>query len=713
MQSQRCSWLLVLIFAVLGTDKPSYAQVKIRASRKPAVAESPSTASQQQDSERLRTAKESVRAAKAAFQAAKDALRRAREAESAVPTSQLGYVKRIQAHRRGILALAASPDRETLATAGNDLGVDFQVRVWNLRTGEKLAQLDLPPNQQILAVQFTPDGKYLLTGGVTGQVEVFSTDGYVHLRSLRTSSQFVQCLTFSEDGKTVIVSGTGSTVELWDVTKWSRLHTFDTKMHFVKSVEFTTDGRGAIAAGGFYNNRPSSLDHSIVAWDWDSGQIRYELKADPKSATSWAVEQSDRSVLSFGGDHKLKLWVAGNNTPTRVIDRAGPLDEALLTPDGEHVSLISSSTSDIVFSNLKSGVAVHQTSYDMAQADVAIVAADLQHLILGTHNGWVELVPLPSACQPEIARSRPQLPLRDIIPEVPALAPIRTLEGHSSPIHTMAFVPESDILLSGADNGTLVSWEIKEGVKKNTRPPSREGEMINDIAVSPDGKFAAIASGSGEIGSLILWDIPSWSEAYRLHGHTASVVGVSFAPGNRLVSVGKDKTVRIWNLDSRSQEQILEGVEGVFKATMAPDRGVLATLANEQMTLWETDTLRRLVISSARGRVLEYQPGAGHFLLMSGNTDLKICRTRGGIGGVCQFAVKDIEYAVFSGDGKKVIAAQSGNPVPLVFDVESGTSTHRLTGTSGEILCLSAAQQGRFVAAASSDHKIYVWQLAP
>ena len=177
MQSQRCSWFLVLIFAFFITVVTSHAQVENRTSRKPA-------ASEQQDSERLRTAKESVRAANAALQAAKAALRKAREAEASAPTPQLGYVKRIQAHRRGILALAASPDGEALATAGNELGIDFHVRVWNLRSGEKLAQLDLPLNQQILAVQFTPDGKYLLTGGYPGRSRFFRpTDTSIFVRS--------------------------------------------------------------------------------------------------------------------------------------------------------------------------------------------------------------------------------------------------------------------------------------------------------------------------------------------------------------------------------------------------------------------------------------------------------------------------------------------------------------------------------------------------
>jgi WD40 repeat protein len=51
---------------------------------------------------------------------------------------------------------------------------------------------------------------------------------------------------------------------------------------------------------------------------------------------------------------------------------------------------------------------------------------------------------------------------------------------------------------------------------------------------------------------IVVWDVASASKRLALHGHAASVNGVVFTPDGALVSTGADKTIRVWDLRSRT-----------------------------------------------------------------------------------------------------------------------------------------------------------------
>ena len=92
-----------------------------------------------------------------------------------------------------------------------------------------------------------------------------------------------------------------------------------------------------------------------------------------------------------------------------------------------------------------------------------------------------------------------------------ALQPIRTLEGHSAPVHWLA-------------------W-------------------------SADGTRLASASLDGTIR---LWDAESGQTLHTLSGHTDWVLSVAWSPdGTALVSAGTDGTVRLWDAESGAQRAVL------------------------------------------------------------------------------------------------------------------------------------------------------------
>ena len=93
-------------------------------------------------------------------------------------------------------------------------------------------------------------------------------------------------------------------------------------------------------------------------------------------------------------------------------------------------------------------------------------------------------------------------------------ARLRTLEGHTSGISSVAFVPDRVLLASGSYDNTIRIWDVRTGERLRTL----EGhtDAVSSVAFSPDGN--TLASGSWD-GSMLLWEFrhaTTWGNVKRV-----------------------------------------------------------------------------------------------------------------------------------------------------------------------------------------------------
>ena len=70
----------------------------------------------------------------------------------------------------------------------------------------------------------------------------------------------------------------------------------------------------------------------------------------------------------------------------------------------------------------------------------------------------------------------------------------RTLEGHSEPVHTVAFSPDGLRIASGSRDGAIILWDIQTGNKLHTL--EGHAEPVSSVAFSTDGLTLASAGGT-------------------------------------------------------------------------------------------------------------------------------------------------------------------------------------------------------------------------
>jgi hypothetical protein len=115
----------------------------------------------------------------------------------------------------------------------------------------------------------------------------------------------------------------------------------------------------------------------------------------------------------------------------------------------------------------------------------------------------------------------------------------------------VAIRPDGRIIASASDDNTVRLWDMATGAEIRTlEGHSRE---VISVAFSPDG--ARLVSGSNDT-TLRLWDVDSGQEILTLRGHAAVVRGVAFSrDGQRIASTSQDGTVKIWEATPLTRQQ--------------------------------------------------------------------------------------------------------------------------------------------------------------
>ncbi len=148
-------------------------------------------------------------------------------------------------------------------------------------------------------------------------------------------------------------------------------------------------------------------------------------------------------------------------------------------------------------------------------------------------------------------------------------------------IQSLAFSPDGELLASGGFR-TIKLWRKPKNAKKLDLA-ALEGPP-RSIAVSVDGKFAAIGE---ETGKIKIFDLATGQIAKTLTGHTGPVTGVTFnADASKLVSGSQDKTFRVFNM--------ADGMQIASVETPAPVNAVALVAADAQVATGGADNNLRL-----------------------------------------------------------------------------------------------------------------------
>ena len=220
---------------------------------------------------------------------------------------------------------------------------------------------------------------------------------------------------------------------------------------------------------------------------------------------------------------------------------------------------------------------------------------------------------------------------------------------------------------------------------------------------------------------VCLW-VPSlsWGEIHisspflTLTGHTSAVLSIVFSPdGKTLASGSTDETIRLWDVATGRQKQMLK-VGGGYRIAFSPDSKTLASSSgggaavHNRIILWDVATGRqKQTLKGHRDAVSSVAFSPDGKTLASGSRDKTILLWDVVTGKQKQTLKKEKWYHVshevnsvaFSPDGKTLASGHDGTGTILLWDIATGKQKQTLKGPSSGVYSVAFSPDGKTLAA--------------
>ena len=121
------------------------------------------------------------------------------------------------------------------------------------------------------------------------------------------------------------------------------------------------------------------------------------------------------------------------------------------------------------------------------------------------------------------------------------LSPLSTYRGHTGPVRTVAYARMGEIIVSGSDDAEIAIWEGESDtiVRKFS---GHDGAVLSVFV------FGDKILSSSKDKTIRLWDLDTGDNMSTIRGHTAPINEIKLSPDGRwIVSASDDASLRIWD----------------------------------------------------------------------------------------------------------------------------------------------------------------------
>jgi WD40 repeat protein len=465
-------------------------------------------------------------------------------------------------------AVQFSPDGKRIVTGGSDR----TARLWDLQ-GKQLAVFK-GHEDAIEVVQFSPDGQRIATAGGTGTgiSSAIGKKGVVRLWNLQGNQLAtfwlatfwdearVETIQFSPDGQR-IVAFNRHTTNIWHLRQGNQLATFPRQQGSVKTVQFSPDGKHIVTLGE---------DNAIRLWNRQGNQLA-TLKGHQEKVRSVRFSpKGDRLVTdgADGEDRTLRVW---NLEGKQLAVLKGEWYEnwkGVISPDGKYTVTREQSNTIQIWDLEGNRVAISPQSPDAIHSLQFSPKGD--SIATAGGNGMVRLLNLQG---------------KEIV----------AFKAYPSWVHEVYFTPDGDRLITLSSQGPAKLWDLK-GNQLATIEAQFNSESPGYPTASNAVDFSVFSPKSGRFVTIIgregwfEWRVESNPNAVQLSSNGESEAGGDSVL--RIATQGKDGTVRVW--DSKGQ-QIAE-YEGYAMALSPDGKEILVVSKNDNIPrIWRVDDLDGLL----------------------------------------------------------------------------------------------------------------------
>lgn len=619
-----------------------------------------------------------VEALTVALGAAEPALKSSREAPAqafeglVAAIGAAGTTVALKAHRGIIDSVSVSPDGKLGLTAS----LDHTARVWDLASGRVLWEFQ--HDAQVLWGSFSPKGSRVVTASSDTTARVWSTEDGQLLAELHGHDGEVNFAAFGPRGENIVTASEDGTARVWNWRKRTSI-TLSGHRDSVTTADFSPDGSRVVTASGDWTARVFDIleGHTIATLTGHKG------------AVNAAVFSPDgRQIATGGSDGTLRFWDGETGAPLKVLTgHAAGVNSVAYSPGGHRLVTASDDNTAIVWST-RSGEKI---------------------VTLRGHTDYVnQAVYSGTGARIATASDDETIRLWDATFRGNQLAVLR---GHTGRVWSVAFVPKSDLLLSGGGDKIPRIWRI-EGRQASATLKGHSGAILT-AAFSPDGKYIVTAA---QDNTVRIWDKENNSSAMILN-HPNWVTDVVFSPtGKSLLTVCLDGTARIWSLpDGQIQRELSGHTDSLSQVAFSNDGALVVTADKKGLILGFDATTgeERMRLNHPGETIVDLRVlSKGLVYLTTDGHDLWARQSDGQTSNSVKIGrMHSQAWALLSPDGQFAALGGQGSETTL-WSSTNGKQLRSLEGSGSRVQDVVFSRSGELLAVANRDGSIQVWDVS-
>jgi WD40 repeat protein len=525
-------------------------------------------------------------------------------------------------------------------------GLNRNIQIWESKSGKLIRTIEA------YSPAISPDGNWFAAKGKEQNICTWSLETGLQQLTLEGDLEAVNETAISKSGAYIAAACSDYKVRVWTADTGKLWKILDHNYNRVTSCAFSPTR--SLIVTGCENGR-------LQLWDYQNGQkiTSWSAHGTPGGVSDCSFSPNGRQILSAGSDETVRVWDAETRQEIHKFDdHRDRVYGCTFSPDGAHIASACDDKKVRVYTPSSSRFPKEFVGHTHFVVSCAF-SPDGRYLISGSYDKTIRFWELSSS------RSTP------------------AGEHHDARARSCTYSPDGKTIASSGDDRSVRLWNADTGASIKTIKNHAELE-VEDCAFSPDGKQIVSA---GWDSTLKITNIASGETIHTLSGHEGSGYAIDgrlilgavhtcdFSPlGDRIVSGGRDKTIRIWDVRTGSQLHALEGHNGsVQDCEYSPDARLIASVGGDNLILWEAQS----------GQLVH---------------EIKAVSLSG-----------SFNACAFSPDGASVLASK-GNFVGL-WDATSGETIQVYRGHSDLAYSCDVSPDGSWAASASADGEVILWEL--
>lgn len=317
-------------------------------------------------------------------------------------------------------------------------------------------------------------------------------------------------LAATSDGKFIISAGKDNTCKIWDAKSTKCVHTLKGHQDWIRAIEINCKEEKIITA---------SDDWTVKVWDIGSGKCEYTLSGHSMPVLSLAVSKNER-VFSSSRDHTIKIWDLKNGKQITTLEGHRDWVHCIaVVPEGDKI-ISGSYDSTIRVWNVLGWRCTHTLQGHEGSIEKLLLSSEGKYIISAGKDRTIRVWEIAGGKSVATLTGH-QEPISDIYTspdgkllascgrdnavylwEIPQGKPRATLEGggttrftkvaitpnnrfvlaasidnrirvwdlennklaavweeHTSPVHTLLFIPKTSLVVSGSQDGFMKIWD--------------------------------------------------------------------------------------------------------------------------------------------------------------------------------------------------------------------------------------------------------------